>query len=346
MRVPIPRWALQTATALLVAACSHSEPFATDPPDPLGPADPDLPRRLTYNLGDDRAPSVTGGQVAFSRWDPSHPSPGQCLALLPEEGGTLSATRCPPPPSVADTFVSSWLEPALAPDGARLAFVWRRSARVSALAAWSYHLTVAPVDSPTVPLASVPLGRVLPDGRLVATGVELAWMGSDTVRFLAALDSVFKVKGGGAARFTDTVTVRRGLMDLAVSTGALAMVPGGDHVIAWAPAADGGTWIVADSAPGALLHLAVDGTRRPAGTWPATATDIGVAGSIVVAAAGLDSLYWVDPTGGASGRVPLPGVAWRLSPAPGGRVVLEVERTGGDAFGAPANLWLVVVPTS
>jgi hypothetical protein len=333
----------RAATALLVAACTHSEPYATDGPDPLGPADPGLPRQLTYNPGDDRAPSVAGSQVVFSRRDPLQPSPGLCIALLPAEGGTLSATLCPPPPSVADTFVSSWLEPALAPDGTRLAYVWRRSPQVSALAAWSYHLVVAAVDAPAVPVVSASIARLLPGDRRVNTALEPAWVTPDVIRFLAAFDSIFKVKGGGANRFTDTVTAPRALMDFTISTGAFAIVPGGDGVVAWHPLGPDRMLIVPDSSPRSLLYLDADGTRTPAHVWPVPVTDITTRGSTVAATAGLDTLYWVDFESGP-GQSPLPGQAWRLSSATSG-VVVEVERQGGDGFGAPANLWLVSVPT-
>ena len=335
---------LRLAAALALAACSHSEPFATDVPDPLGPPHPALPRQLTYNLGDDRAPNVAGSQVAFSRRDPSNASPGECIALLPAAGGTLTATLCPPPPTPADTFISSWLAPALSPDAERLAFVWRRSARVSALAAWSYDLVVASVDSPSVPLASQSLGRLLSGDRIVNTAVELAWRSPDVVRFLAAYDSVVKVKGGGAARLTDTITVARALMDFDVATATLTVVPGGDGVVAWSQAPDGRVWIVPDSDPYAVLTLAADGTRAPAGTWPVPVTDIAVIGGSVAGATALEWLYWMEPASGAGGRILLRGAAWRLSPAGADQVVVEVERRGGDAFGAPANLWLVAIP--
>ena len=332
----------------MLAACSHSEPYATDVPDALGPADPALPRQLTYNLGDDRAPNVTGTQVAFSRYDPSNASPGQCIGVLPAAGGTLSGTLCPPAPTVADTFVSSWLAPALSPEGDRLAFVWRRSARVSALSAWSYDLVVASVDSPTVPLASRSLARLLPGDRIVNTAVEPAWVTPDVVRFLAAYDSVFKVKGGGASRLTDTITVTRDLMDFDVGTGGTTGVPGGDGVVAWTLAPNGAVWIVPDSNRFAVLTLAPDGTRTlaGAGVWPEPVTDIAAIGSRVAAVTALEWLYWMEPATGASGRVLLRGAAWRLSPSGTDQVVVEVERRGGDAFGAPANLWLVDLPAA
>jgi len=344
MRAGFARLALPAAAALAVAACAHSEPFGTDPPVALGPTDTVLPRRLTYNLGDDRAPNGADGDsvVVFARRDPSSPAPGECLAVLPAAGGTLSALRCPPPPTPADTFVSSWLEPALSPDGTRVAFVWRRSARVSALAAWSYDLVVASVDAPAAPLASVSLARLLPGDRLVNTATETAWVTPDVVRFLAAYDSVVKVKGGGAGRLTDTMLVARALMDFVVSTGELRAIPGGDGVVAWRPLGEALSYIVPDSNPRALLYLDAAGTRTAAHIWPLPVTDLATWGSTVAAATGLDSLYWKDFESG-EGRVLLRGNARRVSSARTG-IIVELERRGGDQFGAPANLWLLSVP--
>lgn len=40
----------------IVAACEHTAPFGALELDSLGPAAPGLPRRLTFNTGDDRNP--------------------------------------------------------------------------------------------------------------------------------------------------------------------------------------------------------------------------------------------------------------------------------------------------
>ena len=334
--------------ALDLAGSSHSEPFATEPPEPLGPPSGALPRQLTYNLGDDRAPNLSGTQVLFSRLEPQTALIAPCIAGLPVEGGTLSAEYCAPPPSPADTFVSSWLEPALSPDGTRLAFVWRRSARVSALGAWTYHLVVSAVDSPAVPLAIQLITRALPWGQRINTALELSWASETRVRFLGATDSIFKVKGGGAARFTDTVTVPRALMEFDLAADTIRVVPGGEGVVAYAPGASA-LWIVPDSNPTLLLTLGADGTRTAAGSWPRRVTDLAESGGLLAATAmadssALDTLYWLQPATGVGGGIGLPGVARRLSPGPSGQVVIEIERRGGDQFGAPANLWLFGLP--
>jgi len=339
----MPLHAVELGLLLALAGCGHSEPYATEPPDPLGPPSTALPRQLTFNPGDDRAPNFSGSRVAFNRLEPRAAFKAPCVAMLPPDGGTLQGEFCAPPPSPADTFVSSWLEPALSPDGTQLAFVWRRSARVSALSAWSYDLVVVAVDSPTIPLASRTLVRWLPGDRLVNTAIELEWASATSIRFLAALDSVFKVKGGGATRFTDTVTVPRALMEFDLSTDTIQVVPGGDGIVAWAPGAST-LWIVPDTNPTLLLALGPDGARTAGGAWPAAVTDIAETGDLVAATAALDWLFWLDPSTGRAGQILLPGIARRLASGAAGHVVLEIERLGGDAFGAPANLWLFGLP--
>lgn len=323
------------ALALLAAACAHPEPFDPGARDPLGPPDPDLPRRLTFNPGDDRAPSVAGGQVAYSRYDEGNDSSGTCIALLPVEGGTLTATYCPPPPTPADTFIHSWLEPALSPDGGQLAYVWRRSGPVS-LTAWSYHLIVADVDSPAVPRFSRQLGGPLSGGRFYRLATEIAWIAPDRLRFLGTWDSVFRIDPPLPGRLTDTVLIPRALMELNLTTGELGIVPGGDVVSAWTQTA-AGTFIVA----GGVFRLGADGSRTPVGGLDGS--DLAAAGSGFVAVTGGELLFSMTLPDGAIRAIPLPGNSRRLVGGTANLVVVEVDRAG-DAYGGPANLWLVPIP--
>jgi hypothetical protein len=325
---------------LLTSACSHSEPFAPATRDPRGPAGTGWPLRLTFNPGDDRAPNVLGDLVAYSRFDPGDPVSGQCLALLPVEGGTLAGTFCPPAPTPADTFIHGWLEPALSPDGRQLAYVWRRSGGVS-LTAWAYDLVVAGVDSPAVPLFSRRLGGPLSGDRFWNSATELAWIAPGRLRLLAAMVAVGRLADPFPGRLTDTTTIPRALMELDLSTGVLDIVPGGDLVTAWArDSAD--TYIVAASPPGTVFRLRTDGSRDSLGDFPDSVTDLAVAGPWLVAAVGRDRLYRLALSGGPASPIAMPDVAYRLSPAGDDRVVLEVERTR-DVYGGPANLWLVPI---
>jgi hypothetical protein len=341
---PHPGAAAGLLLFLAAAGCSHSEPFETDRPDPLGPSSSDLPRQVTFNPGDDRAPSVTGTAVVFSRRVPGAAFDAPCLAILPTGGGTLQAEYCPPAPTPVDTFVNNWLEPALSPDGTRIAFVWRRSAKVSALAAWSHDLIVAPVESPAAPLAMLSLPRTFPDGRIANTAMELRWVDDSTLRYLAAYEFIFKVKGGGASRFTDTTLLPYALMELDTRDGQTRMVIGADSVIAYADDGTGGAWIAwGDSLQSMLMHLAADGTRTPAPTLPFRASDLEFVDGELVAAGGGNLIAIGDPTTGAWRLVGAMGPVFRIAPGPDRTLVTEVERRE-VLFGAPANLWLLPFP--
>ena len=299
-----------------------------------------MPRRLTFNTGDDRAPTLwtAGGQIAFARFDPVE-SPKPCIAYLPAEGGTLVDMHCPPPRSAADTFESTWGAPVLSADGRQVAFLWQRAGSAAELAAWTSELVIAPSASPRTPTVRVTLQEFLPEGS-VTTMIEPLWLDAGTVRLLAAYDSIWKVKGGGAERFTDTALVGRRLVDVNVATGARTPVAGGDSVIAWAPAAAGGFWIV--RAPGRLFAV-TNGIAVERASFSGPVADIAEVADRLVAAWGDTLVEWIDPTSGMSGQMVMPGPVSRVAPGGGRRFIAEVER-GIVLFGAPANLWLFEIP--
>ena len=53
MRLPRFRF-LRSSLMLLAAACDHTSPFRPEPPAPAPPFSSFFPRRLTFNVGDDR----------------------------------------------------------------------------------------------------------------------------------------------------------------------------------------------------------------------------------------------------------------------------------------------------
>jgi len=325
----------------IAAACGHEAAWSPVAPPPAGPPTTAMPRRLTYNTGDDRSPAfwLAGSAIAFSRYDPVE-SAQPCIAVLPVEGGTLTAMRCPPPPSPADTFVSTWTSPALSPDGRRVAFHWSRSASAAALGPWTSEIVVAPVDSPRAPIVRLPLQESFPQA-YVNSLAKPAWTASGTVRFLATIDSIVKVKGGGAERYTDTFTVARFVAELDPATGALTQVAGGDSAIAWTPGASNDFWTVRESAR--LIQVA-GGTVTERGAFTHPIADIALVNGLVVATlTDTAAVEWLDPTNGNHGLIAMPGPVRQVSAAGGRRFVAEVER-GVVLFGAPANLWLYEVP--
>lgn len=334
---------MHLARVLLVAAvvgCGHEAPWDTVAPPPMGPNGATLPRRLTFNTGDDRAPSLwsTGGQIAFARYDPVE-NAKPCVAYLPADGGTLVDMHCPPPRSAADTFETTWGSPVLSADGRQVAFLWQRAGSAAELGAWTSELVIAPSASPRTPTRRVNLQHFFPEG-FATSMIEPVWQNAGTIRLLAAYDSIWKVKGGGAERFTDTALVARRLVDVDIATGTMTPVPGSDSAIAWSPAAAGGFWIVR---PGARLFSVTNGIAVERVTFSGPVTDIAEVADRVIAAWGDTLVEWVNPVGATRGQIAIPGPVSRVAPAGGRRFITEVER-GMILFGAPANLWLFELP--
>ena len=157
------------------------------------------------------------------------------------------------------------------------------------------------------------------------------------MRFLAAYDSIFKVKGGGAERFTDTALVPRGLMELDMATGTITPLASYSST-AYLTGPDGVPWVTDGDT---LKRIA--GQATPILALGGSVTDLALADGHVVAARGGPAIAWWDLTNGTSGTVVLPGPVRRIAAVGGRRLVAEVE-VDDRAFGAPANLWLFELP--
>jgi hypothetical protein len=332
-----------------LAACDHTAPPAFAGPDPLGPFSAGMPRRLTFSLGDDRTPAATGGTLVFSRLEAAGTAARErCLAWVPAEGGRIGRESCPPPQqAAADSFVDTWLEPALAPGGDRVAYVWQQGSLVSVLGFYRARLVVAPVNraADTSGFAreiSIPTSS----GMIANSAIALSWADANTVRFLATYEYIFKVKGGGLERYTDTTFLPLALIELDLSTGTQRVVPGADSAVAYAPAPDGGLWLVKSAAPQTLLLLATGADTAVAiGSFSTAVEDLAAVDGIAVAALaeGAD-VEAFDPVAGTRTTLgPFSGRTHRVGAASGRRVVVEVERDT-TLFGAPANLWLLEIP--
>src|SRR5439155_11102590 len=108
---------------LILAGCGHSAPPAAPESGSSQPFAGGSPRRLTFNLGDDRAPvwlpDGSGLLYSFQRLD--RPDRDRCLGLLPPDGGRLERTLCDETPA-ADDSTNVLTEPAPSVDG-RLAYL-------------------------------------------------------------------------------------------------------------------------------------------------------------------------------------------------------------------------------
>lgn len=343
---------------LALAACEHAAPGAVQPPTDVGPFTATLPRRLTLSVLNDRTPSVTGGVLVYARQGDAYANAGytpvgreECLAFLPVEGGTIQRLFCPHSLlSPADTFVHTWYEPALSPDGARIAFTWQRGPNVGPLGFWDTSLMVTAVDHPTDTTqvrAIVNYAEAGLSPRRADFASKIAWLDGSHLRFLATWEHIFKVKGGGAERVTDTAYVPLALEDMDLATRAITPVPGGDSVIAWAPAPSGGVWVVREPRPDSLFLLdPATGRRTPVGRFGGPVTDLAAVdgAAVAITSAGV-ALERLDPATGALTVQDsiFAGPMVHVAAAGGRRVVVEAQQARLP-FGAPSDLWLLEFP--
>jgi len=361
--------------SLAVAACEHSSPGRVAGIDHVGPFPTGLPRRLTFYTGNDRTPSVTGNVLVYARQGDAYANPlyapeGRelCIAFLPVEGGTIQRQLCPHDLiPTTDTLVHTWYEPALSPDGKRIAFVWERGTRVGMLGFLNAYLMVTPVDQPTdTTQIHYTVNLTQPDdplSQLANMATHITWADSSRLRFIATFEHRFKVKGGGAERICDTIWQPLTLMELNLATGTARVVPGGDSVYTYAPAPDGGLWVVRSPDSTALLHLdPATGTTTLVSRFSDIVLDlIAVDGAPVAVVTpvhdphvtifpptvvrGGAAIERLDPSTGSLSRItPFPGLVHRLASVPGQRYFVAEIEPALMPFGMPPDLWLVEFP--
>jgi hypothetical protein len=342
---------------LALAACEHAAPGALQAPADVGPSTALLPRRLTFSALNDRTPSVTGSVIVYARQGDAYVDRGyshlgreECLAFLPVEGGTVRKLFCPHALlSPADTFVHTWFEPALSPDGTRIAFTWQRGPDVGPEGFWDAHLVVTSADRPG---DTTQVRRVVtyveegPMPRRADLASRITWIGAERLRFLATWEWIFRVAGSGTARTTDTAYVPLALMEMDLGTQVMTAVAGGDSVVAYAAAPSGGIWVVREPRRDSLLLLdAATGVRTAAGQFSSAVLDlIAVDGAPVAVVDGGAAIERLDPQSGARTRLTgFAGPVRHIAAAGGRRLVAEIEQATLP-YGAPSDLWLLEFP--
>ena len=333
----------------VLVACEHTRPYSVAAPDPLGPWGGPPPQRLTFSPGDDRHPAVTGDVLVYSRLDPDERGNERCLAFLPAAGGTLLREACPPPRRTpADTFVDTWIEPALSPDGGRVAYMWQQGSLVGVLGFGDTRVMVAPVERAGD--SSEFLWRIFyvsPSGIPADAVSELSWVDDHTLRFLLGHEYIFKVKGGGLIRYTDTTFQSYGLAQLDLPTGALSLIAGGDSAFAYAEAPDGGLWLVRNESRQTLRHLSPGADSAMAvAEYSGPVQGLANVAGVPVAIVADTTVEWFEPADPVLRRLVMgaAGPLRRIEAVPGARrFVAEIER-GWALFGDPANFWLYELP--
>jgi len=209
----------------LTAACDHSPPFQPESPTPAPPFTQLFPRRLTFNVGDDRTPSwlPDGSGIIYSSERQDQRDHDRCLAILPPEGGTVRTRYCRVDPIHADS--TDLMEaPAVSADG-RIFFhqvvSWIGQQKLGASA-----LMLGSVDDPIRASLLRPVPYTAPNGRIHSSIRIPQWIGADSLIFLA--EQLFYE---GSTFLPDTFYTGLDvvLLDLSRPTPEFSVLPGTDY---------------------------------------------------------------------------------------------------------------------
>lgn len=216
---------LAAVLSVLQTSCDHSSAFQPGPYPPAPPVTNFLPRRLTFNLGDDRTPSwlPDGSGIIYSAEREDRVDHDRCLAILPPDGGTVRTRFCQLHP-IHDDSTDLMEAPAVSPDGEILfhrvvSWVGQQKLGASAIMLGSAHDPVR-----AAPLR--PLPYTAANGRIHASIRTPQWIGPDSLVYLA--EQLFYE---GSTFFPDTFYTGLDvvLLDLSAAAPAFQVIPGTDY---------------------------------------------------------------------------------------------------------------------
>ncbi len=354
------------ASGVVLAAwcvsCAHGEPFRVAEQPPRGPFAAAFPRRLTFNQGQDLAPSwlPDGSAIVYSLERVDRADRDRCLGFLPPEGGSLPRIVCNRA-FVADDSTDAYEEPAVGPSG--LIAYQRSSANIGFLSYRFRALVVAPADSPAGARgrALVSLPYRLPASPFHYAISHIRWLSDSSVIFLGDLLGYIK---GRQDQPVDTVVSGLKLVRATLSgdsaileplagteyATSVAVGPGGDAIY-YTLGGDSRVFrrVLSTGVTNVVQDFAPQGTAR----------DVSVAGGRLAAVVGGDVtftfevgfgdyaqrdnggfLHVVDLATGVETVLDGRGLAFRhpaLSPD-GRRIVAEAYA------GREADLWLLEIP--
>ena len=348
---------------MLIAGCTHSEPFTPGTYTPGQPYSPGAVSRLTFNTGTDRTPAwlPDGSGILYSLERADRPDLDRCLGFLPPRGGTLQRVVCNTD-ALADDSVDSFEWPAAAADG-RLAHV-RASANALGMpsVASDYEaLVLGTVDRLLETTELQRIGYTAPNGQLHQAVSHLQWLNGTTLVYLAENLAYPRT----CQRCTTRDTLKWGLeiatLDVSGPTPVVTSVPGTDSASSVAVGATGDTIYYTRNGDSRVYRYALSsGQTAIVHDFGAAgiARDVQVAGQRLVAVVGgsvayfVDSvlgpvqtdsggwLYLVNLTAGTDSLVADTSFRFRHPAlAPDGRLVVAEAVTNGRS-----DLWLVELP--
>lgn len=353
-------------------SCDHGTPFQSSPDRPTGPFSNQIPRRLTFNVGDDRTPTwlPDGSGILYSSERIDRLDHDRCFNVLPPDGGTILRQYCPTDP-IQDDSTNLMEAPAVSPSGRIFYHAVTSWIGQQKLGESKFMLGSADDPANAARLALIPY--TAPNGKIHSSIRSPAWTGPETVTYLA--EELFYE---GSTFFPDTFFTGRDIVQLDVSSGtpAYTVIPGTDDASS----------VAVTTEPGVIYYTLGGDTRvyrrdLPSGNVTVVhdfgsagiARDVAVFGTSLVAVVGQSvvwqnelahgwvqrdeggDLYFVDLASGNTQPFVGDSVLFRhpLFSPDGARIVVEVQpyalpHTVPDSdFNAPnhrADLWLFTVP--
>ena len=211
---------------LALAGCGHSAAPAAPESGSSRPFAGGSPRRLTFNLGDDRAPAwlPDGSGLLYSLQRRDRPDRDRCLGLLPPDGGRLERTLCDANPA-ADDSTNVLTEPAPTPtaDG-RLAYLLLGSETIDIAPGYT-AVVLGSLDGTAGARVLRTFPYVAPDTVRHDAASQLRWLDATTIVYLAE-----RVGYERPCQGCPIDTLRTGVdvvrLDLSGDVTSLAVVPG------------------------------------------------------------------------------------------------------------------------
>src|SRR5258708_7443005 len=347
---------------LAAFACDHPTPPEPGSYWPQGPFSTAIPRRLTFNPGQDLTPAwlPDGSGISYQYQRLDERAFDRCLGILPAAGGVRREICNTNPKSGGSTDVYG--SPAVSAGGrlfyTRASDFWRLHNFVPTY----QSVVVAPLATPLLVDSVRNLPYAVTPGGTMHYGIDnVRWLGDSAVMYVAEF-----VIYGSCARCRDTVRtgIELARMDLQRVPGAVTSIPGTDSASSVALGA-GDTIFYTVAGDSRVLRRTL-GTGDTATVWDfgaaGIARDVAVRGRMLYAVVGGvvsyqhdifygpiqrdggGTVYAVHLSAPTRSPITLSNRLYRhIALSPDGRYLVA---EGYDVVGVamPADLWLIAVP--
>ena len=218
---------MATASALLAAlACDHTAPFAGGSGYGVGPFSPGSPVRLTFNSGVDRGPVwlPDGSGFLYTQEQMDRQDRDQCLAVMPQAGGTVTRTICATSDPLGDSL-NALESPSVAADG-RMAYVCSSMYAFAGRHTPDYAaLVLATYQAPLNTTVLEPLSYFGPSAKAVDLVRDIVWTGPSSMIYVAEQVAYGCANPGCTVFDTSAAGIEIQRLDYSTSPPTLSVVP-------------------------------------------------------------------------------------------------------------------------